>query len=206
MKKLLILTMALAGTHQLFAAEIDSHVIHDYSFIGLGYQYGYGDGGPDTHGGNAVVSYDLHNFLFSLSGGYSEAGGNPDFDTWSVSGALGYVFRLQENHINIIPNFGIGYSRTRSSFRIPFYPFVFNNNIDTTAIAPGISLSYAFNNRLSLNVGYAYGYDLNTHDDAHSYFVGGEIAVTDRIGMEVSAHFVDHQGFAGAGAGVSFHF
>lgn len=199
-RTLWLTTLALLSTLNLRAEPIDSKVIHNYTFIGAGYQYAEGDNGPDGHGGGGVISYDYNNFLFSLGGGYLTAGDSPKFEVMSVSGSVGYVFRLQENHLNIVPHFGLGFSENQ----ITFGPF--SSDSDTTALLPGISLSYAFNDRFSVNASYGYSYDIDRDTDGNSVSLGAELAVTENVGVDISAHFVEEQGFTGATAGISFHF
>lgn len=110
MNRALLFSLTMAGVSSLAAQEINSSVIHNYKYVEVGYDYVYGDQGPDGHGSSAFASYELNNFLFGIGGGYLQAGDNPEFETWGVGGVIGYVFRLQENHINIIPSFGVGYS------------------------------------------------------------------------------------------------
>jgi hypothetical protein len=205
MKSILTVVLTLAGGYSAIAQEINSGVIHNYNFVGVSYDYVYGDNASDLHGGSGVVSYDLNNFLVAVGGGYQQGGGNPEIETWSGFGSIGYVLRLQENHINVIPSFGIGYSKSTATFQFPPF-FSFKSTVESTAISPGLFGSYAFNNWFSVNAGYAYGYDVETSDDAHGFFGGAECALTEQVGVGISARFSEGQGFTGVSTGVHFHF
>jgi len=204
MNRVLLLSLTMAGLSTLTAEEINSKVIHQYKYVGVNYDYVDGQGGPDGHGGSGFVSYEFKNFLIGLGGGYVQAGDNPQFSAWTVNGQVGYVFRLLENHINIIPSFGGGYAESTVSFDFP--GFEFESTADSTIISPGVSLSYAFNNYVSVNAGYRYGYNLETEEDVNAFSVGAECAVTEVIGLGVSVAFNTDDGFTGVSAGVRFHF
>jgi hypothetical protein len=88
------------------------------------------------------------------------------------------------NHINIIPRFGMTYNKLE--------PENFDS-VDTTTIEPGITLSFAFNNRISVNGNYTYvrDVDFGKHLDAHTYGGGARIALTETLGIDVGARFAD---------------
>ncbi|HEX5222121.1 MAG TPA: outer membrane beta-barrel protein [Verrucomicrobiae bacterium] len=202
--RVLLLLSLTMGLSSLAAEEIDSKVIHQYKYVAVNYDYVDGQGGPDGHGGSGFVSYEFKNFLFGVGGGYVQAGDNPQLSTWTVNGQVGYVFRLLENHINIIPSFGGGYAESTFSFNLP--GFEFESTADSPFIAPGVSASYAFNNYVSVNAGYTYGYNLDTEEDVNAFSVGAECAVTEAIGLGVSVAIDTENGFTGVSAGVRFHF
>src|SRR5437867_7422659 len=132
MKRILIITLALAWAHQIVAAEgINSKVIHDYTELGVGYTYVDDFGGDHGHGVLGHSSVDMHDLLFQVSGGYVWG---DDVNAWSVGADLGYAIRLIRNHINIIPRVGVGYSRVLPEG---------TGSADFWSIAPGITLSYA---------------------------------------------------------------
>ena len=198
--RVLLLLLTMTGISSLSAEEIDSKVIHQYKYVAVNYEYVDGQGGPDGHGGSGFVSYEFKNVLFGVGGGYVQAGDNPTAKTWSINGQVGYVFRLLGNHINIIPSFGGGYAESKVEF--PFFEVTQNSPF----IAPGVSVSYAFNNYVSVNAGYTYGYNLDTEQDVNAFSVGAECAVTEVIGLGVSVAFDTEDGFTGVSAGVRFHF
>lgn len=209
MKRALLLLLAVAGTQFGTAEELDSNVIHHYRYVGVGYNYFYSDQMqlPDGHGISAFGTYEFENFLFGVGGGKVQGENrNVELETWDVQGNVGYVIRLLENHLNLIPSFGIGYSETTETLNLPFFPFVVEFGAESTGIVPGLAVSYAFNQYLSLNAGYSYGYDLDAHDGAHGLSVGAECALTKKVGLGVGAHFDPEEGFMGLNAGLSFHF
>src|SRR5215204_6790929 len=193
MKRLLIIALAVCG-HGLMAAEgINSKVIHDYTEIGVAYAYFDDVGGDAAHGVLAHTSVDLENFIFDVNGNYVWA---DDADIWGFGGGIGYAIRLLRNHINIIPRFGIGYNQVDFGTR----------EDSTTSISPGVTLSYAFNNRVSVNANYTYVRGIDDEGDAHTYGAGARVAVTEKIGVDLGATFAEGQGFVAAFGGVSLHF
>ena len=124
--------------------------------------------------------------------GSSSGSGN----LWTVGAGVGYVFRLEENHVNIIPRFGVSYSEAD----VP------GGSASATTIQPGILLSYAFNNTLSVNGGYTYGRDVDSSADVHGFSVGSQVALSKRLGLNLNVLFTDENGFSGASAGFTYHF
>lgn len=209
MKRALLLTLALAGTQLGAEAEINSDVIHNYRYVGLNFEYVHVDSNifPDSYGVSSFASYELKSILFGIGGGYLQGNDNNiEVENWWVQGNLGYVFRFFENHLNLIPSLGLGYAETSQTFQVPFFPFVMNFDADATLLAPGLTVSYAFNNYLSLNAGYGYGYDLDTEDDSHGFSVGAVWALTNEVGLGIGASFDSEVGFTGLSAGLSYHF
>lgn len=196
MKRVLILILAIAAAPQLRAEEINSSVIHNYNYVSAGYQYLRGDGGPDAHGGTVSGSVDLDNFLVGASAGYARTTDSPRADLWAISGAVGYVFRLEQNQFNIIPQVALSYNRAE-------FP---GGSADATLFAPGISVSYALNNRASVAAGYTYGYNFDSEDSSHSLSIGGQYALTERVGLSVVAVFMEGHGFSALGVDLSYHF
>jgi hypothetical protein len=196
MKRLLIITVALLCAHGLRAAEgINSKVIHDYTEIGVAYAFLDDVAGDNAHGVLAHTSVDMENFIFDVNGNYFR--GDDDLDLWGFGGGVGYAIRLMRNHINIIPRVGVAYNRV---------DFGDSSEDSTTSIAPGVTLSYAINRRVSINANYTYVRGIDDEGDAHTYGAGARIAVTERIGVDIGALFAEGQGFRGAFAGASFHF
>ena len=207
MIKTLITSVALLCGHALLAGEIESQVIHNYSQIGVSYGYLHDIGNSDVnaHGVIGDYSFDLRNFVIHLSGGSfwgdDDLGVDADLDLWTIAGGAGYVFRLYENHINIIPRFEVGYTET--SLKVPgFGKF----RDDATTILPGVTVSYALNNRISVDGGYTYIRDIDHGEDSHGLSVGTSIALMEQLGLNVHAAFADGQGFSGITAGLSFHY
>jgi opacity protein-like surface antigen len=197
MKRVLVLTFAVLCGHQLTAAEpINSGVIHHYTELGIGYAFIDVEGGPEAHGVAAHTAVDMDNFLFDVNGGYVWA---DDVNTWSLGGGIGYVVRLMQNHINIIPRFGISYNKINPDDDI---------ESDFTTISPGVAVSYAINNRASIGARYDYvrDIDFDNDEDLHTYGPFARIALAERIGLDLGATFAEGEGFVAAFAGLSFHF
>src|SRR5688572_17147226 len=203
MKTFIYTALGLLCAGVLVAAPIDSKVIHNYNQFGIGYKYV--DAGDDVtgHGVNGTVSVDLSNFLLGAGGNYVWYD-EFDAESWSAGGFAGYVLRLMENHINIIPRVGIAYNEISTDAG----PFGFVENVVT--LEPGITLSYAINNRISLNGGYTYVQDIESDDlsfdAAHTFSVGTSIALVERLGLNLNALFEEEQGFSGVTAILSWHF
>src|SRR5687768_12465926 len=92
--------MAIIGSG-LMAAEIDSGVIHNYSFLSLGYGYAHdiADSGVDGHGAVGLASIEENNFVLGAGGGYFWASDDePDVEFWTVNATFGYVLRFAQNH------------------------------------------------------------------------------------------------------------
>lgn len=196
-----LLSVAVCG---LMADEIDSKVIHNYKYIGAGYGYLHdiGDSDVNAHGAVGEFSFEEHNFLFGVSGGYfwAEDTGSTDINLWNVTPSIGYVVRLMENHLNIIPSVAGSYNTVEfdSSFG--------SDSDDSWSILPGIGLSYAINNQIALNAGYTYGYNFDSEDDDHLFGVGAKVAVAEQVGLAVNATFSKEFGFSGVTGMVEFHF
>ena len=202
MKTFIYTPMGLLCASILVGAEpIDTKVIHNYNQFGVGYNYVDGDD-IDGHGVIGSASVDLNNFLLGAGGNYiwfDEA----DAESWSAGGFAGYILRLMENHINIIPRVGVSYNE----LTVDFGPFG-DADVDFVAIEPGITLSYAINNHISLNGGYTYIQDIDGDVDveAHTFSVGTRVAIAENLGLNLNALFEEEQGFSGATAILSWHF
>jgi len=189
----------------LVAEPIDSPVIHNYNQVGVGYNYVDADG-TDGHGVVGTFSVDRSNFLLGAGGNYVWYD-EFDAESWSATAFAGYIVRLMENHINIIPRVGVAYNELSSGAGRGFV-----ENVVT--LEPGVTLSYAINNRISLNGGYTYVQDIEDDDDdlfpdfeaAHTFSLGGSLAIAERIGLNVNALFEEDEGFTGATAILSWHF
>jgi hypothetical protein len=198
-----LLSLAACG---LRAAEIDSKVIHNYDFLGLGYGYLNDVAEVDDlegHGPVGVFSIEENGFLFDVSGGYFwvEDVGSTEINLWEVSASLGYVLRLAENHLNIIPRFGGSYAG------IQLDDDVFGEEEDETwTILPGVGLSYALNNRLAINGAYTYAYNFDAEDERHVFNAGAKFAILDQVGLAVNASFADGAGWTGIVGGIEFHY
>lgn len=197
MKRVIVFTFAVLCGYQLMAAEgINSRVIHDYTEIGVGYEYIDVEGGAEAHGAIAHTSVDMDNVILDINGGYVWG---DDADSWRAGAGLGYAVRLMRNRINIIPRVGITYNK--------FDPDGVGSS-DLTTVEPGVVVSYAINNRLSINAGYEYVHDIdfNKDEELHLFGIGARIAVRERMGVDVGATYAEEHGFAGAFASVNFHF
>jgi hypothetical protein len=172
----------------------NSDVIHDDTYIGAGYGllYDIGNSGVNAHGVVAKGSYDIRNVVLGADAGYYwlDEGSS---DLWQIAGSIGYVFRPMQNRLNITPSIGIAYAEL--------------DDVDATTVLPGIAVSYALCSRASVGVGYRYGFDVDDSDvDAHELQVGGQYALSEKVGLGVAASFVDGQGFAGLSALLNYHF
>jgi hypothetical protein len=198
MKRILVITFAVLWAHQIVAAEgINSRVIHDYTEFGVAYTYVDDLGGSHGHGVLGHSSVDMNNFLFEVDGGYVWG---DDVDLWNLGGGVGYVVRLMRNHINIIPRVGVAYNKAL---------FEDDGSDDFWTLAPGITASFAINNRVSVSGNYAWVHDihLDRGKGVHTFGPGARVALTERMGLDVGAAFGTHgQAFKGAFAGVSWHF
>jgi|SRR5688572_26510040 len=201
--------MAITGlltVPALLAAEIDSRTIHDYSFIGVGYGYLH-EVGPDlnAHGGVAELSFEEQNFVLGVGGGYFWGDEDiPDVELWNVSASLGYVIRMAENHLNIIPRFGGGYGEVDVETSGPFGSASFTE--ESWSLLPGVTLSYAINNRFAISGGYTFAYNLDAEEEAHLFSAGAKFAILEQVALAAGAVFSDDDGFEGFTAGVEFHF
>ena len=183
-----------------FAAEIDSGVIHNYDYLGVGYGYLHELADDlNAHGGVGQFSFEEQNFILSAGGGYFWGDNDDvaDVELWNASASLGYVIRLAENHLNIIPSFGGGYSEIDVEGA---------GSADSWSILPSISLSYALNNRISIGGGYTYAYNLDAEEETHLFNAGAKFALLHQVGLSVNAIFAEDEGFQGVTAGVEFHF
>jgi hypothetical protein len=205
MKKSFLTTLLFASALSLQAEEIDSNVIHDYTSVGLGYGYLHDVApGVNAHGVVAGVSCETHNFVLEIEGDYfvgdDDLGIGLETDAWSVSGTVGYVIRLAENHVNVIPHVGVSYNEASASVG------PFSADADATVISPGVTISYAFNNCVSIAAGYSYSYDVDSETDDHSFHVGPTVRVCENVGVSVTGFFDTDDGFAGVLAGITYHF
>ncbi len=200
---ILILWGCCCPLQSVFAEEINSRVIHNYSQVsaGYGYLHDIANTGVNAHGGIAGASYEVENFIFGVNGGYFVGDGAFDSDLWSINAGVGYVIRLASNRVNIIPAFGVGYGEVTET-----YPDGSSNHGDSTTINPGITASYALNNRWSISSGYNYGRDVDSGFDTHGLSVGTRVALAERIGFNLGAVFIEKAGFAGLTAALSYHF
>ena len=195
---------SLIGSGLIAAEVIDSRVIHNYRFIsaGYGYLHDVAEAEIEGHGAVGAISFEEQNFLFGASGGYfwlnEEAA---DINLWNALGSIGYVVRLMENHINIVPRLSGGLEGLEIDD-----PFFGDISDESWVIAPGIGLSYAINNQFAFNGGYTYAYNFDVEDEEHLFNVGGKVAILEQVGLAVNAVFSDDDGFRGITGAVEFHF
>lgn len=199
MKRVWLFTLALVAVNQVGAAEgegINSKVIHHYTQFSVGYQFFEDVGGGTAHAVIASTSVDMNNLLFSVGGGYGW--GPDDLEFWAVGGDVGYIIRLLRNRVNIIPRFGMSYNRAEAG---PAEDSV-------TTIEPGLSGSFAINNRLSVGGSYTYVRALdNNEEDGHVFGPRARFALTETMGLDIGAQFTDEgKAFQSAFAAVNFHF
>ncbi len=210
----ILATGCAAGFAQ--SGDLNSRVIHNYSQAGIGYGFLQEiDGlGIDAQGVLAGASYEIDNFVIGVGGGYfmgdeeilqvSPDGlsfQKVDAEVWNVAGNAGYVFRAMGNHLNVIPNIGLSYTRAILDGGWG------DDTPDTTTVLPGLNLSYALNNKLSIDGSYSYGFEIDgVETELHLLGLGATYAVTERIGVSAKGYFAEEQGFTGLTAGVAWHF
>jgi hypothetical protein len=201
MKTSICTAMGLLCASTLVAAEpIDSKVIHNYDQFGVGYTYVERDD-LEGHGVIGTLSMDLNNFLIGGGANYIWF---DDAESWTAGAFAGYILRLMENHINIIPRVGVSYNEVS----VDLGPFG-DADADFVGIEPGITLSYAINNRVSLNGGYTYIQDIDGDIDdveRHTFSLGTRVAVAENLGLNFDVLFEEEQGFSGVAAILSWHF
>lgn len=196
--------------------NLDSRVIHHYSQAGIGYAYLHDIESLDinAHGVLAGASYETGKFVVGIGGGYfvgdervvqaspdGSAFHRVDAEGWNVTGNAGYVFRFMGNHLNVVPNVGLSYTQ------LILDGWWGNDTPDTTTVTPGLNLSYALNNKLSINGGYSYGFEIDGMEtELHLIGLGATYAVTERIGVSANGYFAEEQGFTGLAVGVAWHF
>ena len=194
-----VLVAALSS--RLMAADpVDGKVIHHYNFAegGYGYLHDVGDS-INAHGVHAQLSFEEHNVVVTVGGGHFW--GDEALNFWNLNTSVGYVLRLADNHLNVIPRFGAVYSDASTEGDTGT---LFGN--ETWSIAPGATVSYALNNRLALAGTYAYAYNLDAEEGDHVFSVGPRLAIFERVGVNVNALLSDEDGFLGVTAAVEFHF
>lgn len=187
------------------AEEINSRVIHDYNFFGVGYSYlhDFADLDLNGHGPVGAFSFEEANFVLGVSGGYFwlEDIGDTDVNLWDVNASIGYVVRLAGNRINIIPRFGGAYSG------IQLDSDTFGEEEDETwSIIPGVGLSFALCNWFAIDGGYTYAYNFDAEDEDHVFTAGGKVGLSDRIGLGAHANFSKEFGFNGVTGVLEFHY
>lgn len=197
-----MLSLAVGG---IAAEAIDSRVIHNYNYIGLGYGYLHdvGDSDVNGHGAVAEFSFEQDNFLLGVSGGYFwlTDTGDTDINLWNVTPSIGYVVRLLDNHVNIIPRVAGSYGGIQVDD-----PVFGDDSDESWSILPGIGLSYAINNQFAINGGYTYAYNFDAEDEDHLFNVGGKVAILEQVGLSVNAQFSKEFGFSGITGMVEFHY
>jgi hypothetical protein len=206
--KRIILAAVLMGASacQLLPAEVNGKVIHHYTFVGGGYGFLHDVGDElNAHGVFANASFEEHNVVMTFGGAYfwgdDDLGIDADVTLWDLNASVGYVVRLAENHLNIIPRFGAAYAE--AAVDVPDFG---TERADAWSIAPGATVSYALNNRIAVAGSYAYVYNLEVEEGNHAFSVGPKFAIFERVGVGVSATFDDEEGFTGVFAGVELHF
>ncbi len=202
MKTVLLTTVGLLSAVRLMADPVDSEVIHNYTFVDVGYSFLRGiHGAPDFHGAFLAGSYDFHSLVFAADGSYHAADWNGvEVDRAGVGGGIGYVFRAAENHLNIIPRFRADYSELTARL------FGGDVSAHTTTVGPGLVLSWAFSDQVAVNGAYDYAYNLDTQDHRDVFHLGAVVAIAERVGLGLDTSYDTHDGFTGFSVGVSYHF
>ena len=204
MNKLIYTVTGLLCAPSLFADAIDSKVIHNYTEVGVGYKYVDLDD-VDGHGVVGGGSIDLNNFLLGVSASYVWLD-EGDAEAWRTGAFAGYVVRLMENHLNIIPRIGLSYNEVSVDASGPFDDGGVENFV---GLEPGITISYAINNRVSVHGAYTFVGDIEVFDvgtTVHEFTIGTRVALADRLGLNLNGHFADEEGFAGISGILSWHF
>jgi hypothetical protein len=186
------------------AEELNSRVIHDYNFFGVGYSYlhDFADLDINGHGPVGAFSFEEGNFVLGVSGGYFwlEDIGDTDVNLWDVTASLGYVVRLANNHINIIPRVGGQYAGIQLDNDFG------DAEDEAWSILPGVGLSFALCNWFAIDGGYTYAYNFDSEDEDHLFTAGGKVALGDRIGIGAHANFSKEFGFNGVTGLLEFHY
>jgi hypothetical protein len=156
-----------------------------------------------TAGPVGAFSFEEANFVLGVSGGYFwlEDIGDTEINLWDVTASIGYVVRLANNRINIVPRFGGSYSG------IVVDNDDFGDEEDETwSIVPGADLSFALCNWFALDGGYTYLYNFDAEDEDHLFRAGGKVALAHQIGVGVHANFSKEFGFTGVTGVFEFHY
>jgi hypothetical protein len=208
MKTCLFAILGILCAGHLLAQEIDSEVIQRYSYVSLSFGYvpGHGDL-PALAGYQLDGSFEYRNYLAWLNLENFEDTGNAVFgaEMNRTSGGIGYVVRLDRNHINIIPRLGVSYLKINQTD---------DNNllgtpttlVETTAMVPSVMFSYAFNNRFSLDAGYGLGVDVDSGATVSQLNLGATFAFAKRWAVRLAGTLASDQNYNGLFAGVGFHF
>ena len=193
--------LACAGA--AVAEEVDSEVIHNYTYASIGYGFLRGlNGASDGNGAVSDLSLNLQRLVLGATGGYFQAQQygvtiNPAY----VGGSAGYVVGLAQNHVNLIPSFLVSY--TQVTYRIHYYGDVTTH---ATSIGPGFAASYAFNDRFSMEGDYAYACNLDAHSHVNRFALASNLAVAEQVGLVPVVRFDTDNGFIGFSLSVAFHF
>jgi hypothetical protein len=206
MKSRIILVVMMAELTVLGAEPIHSNVIHNYSYVGVRYDYfpdRWGEG-ADGHGARVEGSYEFRNFVLTVEGAYDWLADDLDIgasgSNWQLLGSVGYVMRFQQNRLNLIPRFKAG--RSESTLKVPRFGSI---SVSDYLLKPSLTISYAVNDRFAFKYGYQYLRVLEFGDN-HALFLGPTVAVTRKIGLDAEAFFANDGGFMELLAGVSYHF
>jgi hypothetical protein len=206
MKKGLIALVTLVSIvgQPLMAQEIDSGVIHNYRFLGVGYGYLHDIFNADVEGHGIVgtVSIEDQGFVLDVGNGLLPSGyfwvdeEAADINLWNVTARFGYVVRLMENRLNIIPR--VGGSLTGLEIE--------DFSDETWSIIPGVGASFALTDRIAINGGYGWNYDFDTEEEDHVFNAGVKVAIFDKLGVSLNAFVIEDFGFSGATATLDLHF
>jgi opacity protein-like surface antigen len=212
MKKGLVALVALASILAfpvMAAEEINSGVIHNYKFVGVGYGYlhDFANADVEGHGIVGTVSIEDQGFVLDVGSGLLPSGyfwmdeEAADINVWNVTARFGYVLRLLDNHLNIIPR--VGGSLTGIEIDDPVFGDISDEN---WSIIPGVGASFAITDRFAINGGYGWNYNFDSEESDHVFNGGAKFALFEHLGLSVNAFFIEDFGFSGATATVDFHF
>jgi hypothetical protein len=181
MKTCLTAMLGVLCAGRLLAQEITSGVVHQYSYVGLSLGFAPEDGGYIRFEG----SVEYRDCLLWLT---SE-------NVFHTSGGIGYVIRLNRNHVNIVPRLGAGC----------YYLAGWGSDV---AVEPSITFSYAFNHRFSVDAGYTVGVVVDSGSSINTLNLGATFAFAKRWGVRLDAALVTDHGERNGffAAGIAFHF
>jgi hypothetical protein len=205
MKKPLIVIFSILCAGQLLAQETNSKVIHQYSYINLsgGYVPEHGDlpamAGYKLDGAfeyrNCQVWLKLESFVDTGDAAFGA-------DMSRTSAGVGYVFRRDQNRINIIPRLGIDYLKITEDDLFGGETTL----LERTAIEPCVTFSYALNCRFSLDAGYALDVDVDSGATPSQFNAGAVFAFARRWGLRLAGTIATDSNYNRLFAGIEFHF
>lgn len=205
MKRSLFAIVGIFCAGHLLAQETNSKVIHQYSYVNLSGGYVPAHGGlPAFAGFKLEGAFEYRNVLAWLNLGSFADTGDAVFgaEMNRSGGGLGYVIRLDQNHLNLIPRLGASYLKITQNDLFGGETTL----VETTAIEPSITFSYAFNNRFSLDAGCALDADVDSGATVSQFNFGATCALAKHWGIRLEGTVATNQNYNGVFAGIAYHF